>query len=73
MSGVNLRGRASQQRLAVTISQDDLAAAGTADVLDALIALTAKDRPGCEILTSDPDDIYHLLEALHIQRRFRRV
>lgn len=50
-----------------------LATAATTDVLDALVALVAKDRPGCEILTSDPGDIHHLLEALNIQRRIRLV
>jgi hypothetical protein len=82
------RGGARQARLATVLSSADivtadgplsrragelLAAAGTADVLDALVALVAQDRPGHEVLTSDPDDIHHLLETLHIERRIRRV
>ncbi len=82
------RGAARQARLAVVLSGTDvvvadgplsrragelLAVAGTADVLDALVALVAKDRPGCEIITSDPDDIHHLLQALQVKRRIRRV
>ncbi len=45
----------------------------TTDVLDALVALAAQDRPGCEVLTSDPADIHHLLQALNIQRAIRVV
>lgn len=45
----------------------------TTDVLDALVALTAQDRPGCEVLTSDPGDIHRLLAALNIQRTIRVV
>jgi len=45
----------------------------TTDVLDALVALAAQDRPGCEVLTSDPGDIHHLLQALNIQRTIRIV
>lgn len=82
------RGAARQARLAAVLSGTDvvvadgplsrragelLAAAGTADVLDALVALVAKDRPGSEIVTSDPDDIHHLLQALQVKRRIRRV
>jgi NAD(P)H-hydrate repair Nnr-like enzyme with NAD(P)H-hydrate dehydratase domain len=82
------RGAARQARLATVLSGADvvvadgplsrragelLATAGTADVLDALVALVAKDRPGCEIITSDPDDIYHLLQALQVERRIRSV
>ena len=82
------RGAARQARLATVLSSADvvvadgplsrragelLATAATADVLDALVALVAKDRPGCEIITSDPDDIYHLLQALQVERRIRRV
>lgn len=48
-----------------------LGRAGTTDVLDALVALAAADRPGHEVLTSDPGDIHHLLEALDIQRTIR--
>ncbi|MDA8072202.1 MAG: hypothetical protein M0Z82_11555 [Actinomycetota bacterium] len=44
-----------------------------ADVLDALVAPVAKDRPGCEIVTSDPDDIHHLLKTLQVKRRIRHV
>jgi hypothetical protein len=82
------RGGARQARLATVLSGADivaadgplsrragesLAAAGTADVLDALVALAAQDRPGHEELTSDPDDIHHVLDTLHIQWRIRRV
>ncbi|MGH9064370.1 MAG: hypothetical protein ACRD0L_10455 [Acidimicrobiales bacterium] len=45
----------------------------TTDVLDALVALTAEDRPACEVLTSDPGDIHHLLQALNIRRTIRVV
>ena len=45
----------------------------TTDVLDALVALAAQDRPGCEVLTSDPGDIHLLLRALGIQRTIRVV
>ncbi len=45
----------------------------TTDVLDALVALAAQDRPGCEVLTSDPGDIHPLLQALNIQRTIRVV
>ncbi len=82
------RGAARQARLATVLSGTEvvvvdgplsrragelLATAGTADVLDALVALVAKDRPGCEIVTSDPDDIHHLLQALQVARRIRHV
>lgn len=82
------RGSARQARLATVLSGCDLvsadgplskragellASAGTSDVLDALVALVAKDRPGCEVLTSDPDDIHQLLQSLKIQRRIRLV
>lgn len=50
-----------------------LGRAGTSDVLDALAALVAADRPGWEVLTSDPDDIHHLLDALEVHRTIRRV
>ncbi len=50
-----------------------LAVAATSDVLDALVALVAADRPGCEVLTSDPDDIHHLLDSLKVKRHIRRV
>lgn len=50
-----------------------LGAAGTADVLDALVALVAQDRPGRDVLTSDPRDIHHLLQALNVQRTIRVV
>jgi len=45
----------------------------TTDVLDAMVALAAQDRPGCEVLTSDPRDIDRLLQALNIQRTIRVV
>ncbi|MGI8699628.1 MAG: PIN domain-containing protein [Nocardioidaceae bacterium] len=45
----------------------------TIDVLDALVALAAQDRPGCEVLTSDPGHIHHLLQTLHIRRTIRVV
>ena len=82
------RGAARQARLAAVLSGTEvvvadaplcrragelLAKTGTADVLDALVAVVAKDRPGCEVVTSDPDDIHHLLRALGVTRRIRRV
>ncbi len=82
------RGAGRQARLARVLSgtevvvADDLlsrragellAVAATSDVLDALVALVAADRPGCEVLTSDPDDIHHLLQSLKVKRRIRRV
>ncbi|MGH9130303.1 MAG: hypothetical protein ACRDWV_01235 [Acidimicrobiales bacterium] len=33
----------------------------------------AQDRPGFEVLTSDPDDLHHLLQALNLQRAIRVV
>jgi predicted nucleic acid-binding protein len=45
----------------------------TNDVLDALVALAAQDRPGCEVLTSDPGDIHLLLQTLNIRRTIRVV
>lgn len=45
----------------------------TTDVLDALVALAAHDRPGYEVLTSDPGDIHHLLQTLNVQRTIRVV
>ena len=81
-------GAARQARLATVLSGSELvaadgplcrragellAAARTADVLDALVALVARDRPGSEILTSDPDDIHHLLQALGVRRAIRRI
>lgn len=50
-----------------------LGRAGTNDVLDALVAIVAADRPGWEVLTSDPDDIDHLLDVLGVERVIRRV
>jgi hypothetical protein len=50
-----------------------LGRSGTTDVLDALVAIAAQDRPGCEVLTSDPVDIHRLLLALGIQRTIRAV
>jgi predicted nucleic acid-binding protein len=50
-----------------------LARAGTSDVIDALVALAAQDRPGHEVLTSDPEDIHRLLQALDIHRTIRVV
>lgn len=82
------RGGARQSRLAKVLAGAELVAADgplsrragellgrarTADVLDALVALTAQDRPGHEVLTSDPGDIDHLLQALHIERTIRVV
>ena len=70
------RNGAQQARLArampmivvLTVTLDDaraagelLRAAGTSDVVDALIALRA--RPGDQVLTSDPDDLRGLLAA----------
>lgn len=45
----------------------------TTDVLDALVALAAQDRPGCEVLTSDPADIHLLLGSLRVRRSIRVV
>lgn len=82
------RGGARQARLARALSGTEqlaadsalafragalLALAGTEDVLDALVALAAADRPGWEVLTSDPDDIHHLLQSLDVERVVRRV
>ncbi|MGH9306258.1 MAG: hypothetical protein ACRD0I_05155 [Acidimicrobiales bacterium] len=50
-----------------------MAESRTADVLDALVALVAGDRPGCEVLTSDPGDIHLLLQVLNVERRIRLV
>ncbi|MGQ0623991.1 MAG: hypothetical protein ACT4PP_04950 [Sporichthyaceae bacterium] len=82
------RGGARQARLARALSGADqvaahsalsfragdlLARSGTTDVLDALVALVAADRPGWEVLTSDPDDIHHLLSTMKVRRVIRRV
>lgn len=82
------RGGQRQARLAMVLSGAELVVADaplsrragellgrsrTTDVLDALVALTAQDRPGCEVLTSDPGDIHRLLAALNIQRTIRVV
>ncbi|MGH9067643.1 MAG: hypothetical protein ACRD0J_09165 [Acidimicrobiales bacterium] len=82
------RGGARQARLATVLAGADvvvadgplsrragelLAASHTTDVLDALVALVAGERPGCEVLTSDPDDIHLLLRALNVERRIRLV
>lgn len=50
-----------------------LGRAKTVDVLDALVALAAADRPGHEVLTSDPGDIHHLLQVLGVRRVIRAV
>ncbi len=42
-------------------------------MLDAFVALAAQDRPGHEVLTSDPADIHHLLQVLEIRRTIRVV
>ncbi len=44
-----------------------LAEAGTGDVIDAMVVLGASDRDDA-VLTSDPDDLIRLVEALHRQR-----
>jgi len=82
------RGGQRQARLAMVLSGAELVVADaplsrragellgrsrTTDVLDALVALTAQDRPGCEVLTSDPGDIHRLLAALNIRRTIRVV
>jgi hypothetical protein len=82
------RGGARRARLARALSGIDqvpadgalafragvlLAESGTDDVLDALVALVAADRPGWEVVTSDPDDIHHLLTTLKVRRTIRRV
>jgi hypothetical protein len=38
---------------------------GTADVIDASVALCARDHGG-RVLTSDPDDLLHLIPSLHV-------
>ena len=48
-----------------------LAAAGTADVVDALVALLA--RPGDQVLSSDPDDLTRLLDAQQVGARCVQV
>lgn len=50
-----------------------LGRARTTDVLDALVVLAAQDRPGHEVLPSDPWQIQHLLTALNIRRTIRVV
>lgn len=45
----------------------------TVDVLDALVALAAADRPGHEVLTSNPGDIHLLLQVLGVRRVVREV
>lgn len=82
------RGTARHARLATLLSGVDVVVAdeplcrragellggtGTADVLDALVALASADRPGSEVLTSDPEDIHRLLQALGVRRTIRRV
>ena len=82
------RGGPRQARLAKVLSGVELIAAdgpfsrragellgraGTADVLDAFVALAAQDRPGHEVLTSDPAAIHHLLMTLGVQRTIRAV
>lgn len=82
------RGGARQARLARALTGADqvvvdgalarragvlLGKSKTDDIIDALVALVAADRPGWEIVTSDPDDIDHLLHALEIRRVIRRV
>lgn len=82
------RGERRQARLASVLSGADLVLADgpvarragellgrarTTDVLDALVALAAQDRPGWEVLTSDPGDIHHLLQTLNIERTIRVV
>lgn len=82
------RGGARQARLATVLAAAELVAADgpmsrragellgrtrTSDVLDALVALAATDRPGHEVLTSDPDDIDRLLQALGVRRTIRVV
>jgi len=82
------RGGPRQSRLAKVLSAAELIVADgplsrragellgrakTSDVLDALVALAAQDRPGYEVLTSDPKDIHHLLQTLAVQRIIRVV
>ncbi|HEU5267812.1 MAG TPA: hypothetical protein VFU35_13975 [Jatrophihabitans sp.] len=82
------RGGSRQARLAMVLSGADLIVADgplsrragellgrakTTDVIDALVALAAQDRPGHEVVTSDPADIHHLLESLGIRRTIRVV
>lgn len=82
------RGGPRQARLAKVLSGSELIVADgplsrragellgrarTTDVLDALVAMAAQDRPGHEVLTSDPADIHHLLQVLEIRRTIRVV
>ncbi|MGI8576933.1 MAG: PIN domain-containing protein [Nocardioidaceae bacterium] len=82
------RGGQRQTRLATVLSGAELIVADgplsrragellgqsrTTDVLDALVTLAAQDRPGCEVLTSDPGDIHLLLQTLNIRRTLRVV
>jgi len=48
-----------------------LGVSGTADLVDAHVALLA--TPGCTILTSDERDIAHLLDARRVRARVRHV
>lgn len=50
-----------------------LGRAHTVDVLDALVALAAADRPAHEVLTADPGDIHHLLQVVGVRRILREV
>lgn len=50
-----------------------LGQAGTTDVIAALVALAAQDRAGHEVLTSDLEDIHHLLTTLRVQRTIRTI
>jgi predicted nucleic acid-binding protein len=43
-----------------------LARSGTSDVVDGFVALTAV-KEGAAVVTSDPDDIAHLLETLGVR------
>ncbi len=49
-----------------------LAKAGTADVVDGHVVVTAAER-SATVLTSDPDDLRHLADQLSTPVRVRRV
>jgi len=49
-----------------------LAASGTADVVDAFVALLAA-RAGALVISTDPDDIGRLLDCLGVQRPIFRL
>lgn len=82
------RGGSWQARLSQTLASCEIASfdevavragelcgrAGTADVVDASVALTAHDRNADAVLTSDPGDLSRLFESLgHRSTKIVRV